>query len=227
MTLVSEPIAALVFREIALILSALRSLLRVLMGDAAHRQPARQEIDETAGSQARSFKSGIELPLVLVRLRASASQDLQALNAMLLGSPSYKLLSQGRLPASDEGSKLLASLPVDAAREDKFLWCAWQQTQLVGCIEVIRHWPQHDTAYIGFALIREEHRRRGLGSQIFKTARQNIRSWRGVRRLRLAVVENNRGAIAFWRGVGFRDTGQRDRQADFAAPLIVMERPLA
>jgi ribosomal protein S18 acetylase RimI-like enzyme len=63
--------------------------------------------------------------------------------------------------------------------------------------------------------------------QILKLARQNMRSWRGARRLRLAVAENNRGAIAFWRQAGFRDTGQRDRQAEFIAPLVVMERPLS
>jgi ribosomal protein S18 acetylase RimI-like enzyme len=162
----------------------------------------------------------------MVRVRDGGASDLMALNAMMLASPSHMLLAQGRLPAINEGEKLLASLPAGASREDKFLWCAWQKHRLVGCIEVIRHWPMRDAAYIGFLLVSESQMRRGLGSQILTETNQRVRGWSGVRRLRLAVAENNLGAMAFWRQAGFREIGQHARQAGFSAPLSVMERPL-
>ena len=51
-------------------------------------------------------------------------------------------------------------------------------------------------------------------------------SWPGVRRLCLAVAENNSAALAFWRRAGFRDTGLREHPADYTTPLAVLDRPL-
>ena len=197
------------------------------MNDHAPRRKAAEEASHADTTLSMPLSVEHLAPLSLVRMRDGNPDDMLALNAMMLASPSHKLLTQGRLPSAHEGEMLFESLPAGAVREDKFLWCAWQQQRLVGCIEVIRHWPVKDAAYIGFLQVAEALHRRGLGMQILKTARQNMRSWRGVRRLRLAVAENNPGALAFWRQAGFRDIGQRDRQAEFTAPLIVMERPLS
>ena len=193
--------------------------------------PAQQHpTDSTASRRESRIRGrnvvGIDLALSLVRMRDAGSADVLALNALMLASPSHRLLTQGRLPSALEGSMLFATLPVGARREDKFLWGAWRQRQLVGCIEVIRHWPTHDCGYIGSMVVAEIQQRKGLGTEMLQMARQQMRGWHGVRRMRLAVTENNQGAIEFWRRAGFRDTGQRDHQVAFVKPLVVMERPL-
>lgn len=171
--------------------------------------------------------TGRQPTITLARLRdGGGTAGLMALNAMMLTSPSHLLLTQNRLPMADEGEKLFASLPAGAGRQDKFLFCAWQQQRLVGCIELIRRWPARDVAYIGILQVREAQLRLGHGTQILEIASHIARGWRGVRRLRLAVAANNLGAIAFWRHVGFQETGQRELRSDFTAPLIVMERSL-
>jgi GNAT superfamily N-acetyltransferase len=83
-----------------------------------------------------------------------------------------------------------------------------------------------DVAYIGLLQVHEARMRLGLGMQILEMARQIARGWSGVRRLQLAVAENNAGASAFWRHAGFRLTGLIEQHPDFTAPLVVMERPL-
>lgn len=188
-------------------------------------QPADPRVVPAASTVPGPLEGVGPAPLVLARVRDGDTAALQALNAMLLTSPSYKLQSQGRLPSAREGDALYASLPPGVPRQEKFLWCAWQQQRLVGCIEVIRHWPVRDAAYIGLLQVAEALHRGGIGMQVLQLARQNMRGWTEVRRLRLAVSANNAAALAFWRKAGFREIGQVDRQSDFVAPLLVMERP--
>ena len=164
--------------------------------------------------------------MVLSRLHKGLTGQLVQLNALMHASPRYRLLVQGELPSQREGDKLLESAPEFLAPADKFVWGAWCDGRLLGCIEVLRRWPTRDCAYIGFLLVAEPFQRQGFGRQILALARQQVRTWPGVRRLRLAVTANNTPARAFWRHAGFRDTGQRDAQPGFIAPLIVLERPL-
>jgi ribosomal protein S18 acetylase RimI-like enzyme len=171
--------------------------------------------------------AGVEpLGVKLTRVQDGGSADMAALNAMMLASPSHLLLTQRRLPSINEGTKLFSALPPGTRREDKFLWCGWQDRRVVACIEIIRHWPARDVAYVGLLLVDEAQRRRGIGTETLDAARQVARGWSSVRRLQLAVAENNAGAIAFWRHAGFRSTGVREQRPDFTAALMVMERPL-
>ena len=162
--------------------------------------------------------------LLLQRIRSVNSADLPMLNQVMRKSPSYWLLTQGQLACVRAAEAVLNDLPPGLARDDKFLWGIWQEDRLIGCIDALRCWPSRDCAHIGFMLVSEGLQRQGLGMQALRLARQRMRKWPGVRRMRLAVAENNAPALAFWRRAGFRDTGQRDQQASFKAPLMVMER---
>ena len=162
----------------------------------------------------------------LSRMQSTSTSELAALNRMLIVSASYFLLTQNRLPTANEGQELVSSVPPGAKREDKFLWAAWQLESLVGCIEITRHWPARDLAYIGYLQVHDAKRRRGIGTQTLELACHRVRGWSGVRRLQLAVSENNASGLAFWLAVGFRVTGHREHRSGFTAPLIVMERPL-
>jgi len=165
-------------------------------------------------------------PVRLERITDPRSPDIAALNSLLLATPSFRLQTQGRLPSANEGVSLFQSLPRGASRDDKFLWGAWSDGELVGCLEVVRHWPQHDCACIAFIVVVERLHRHGLGAQMVKLSRQRMHAWPGVRRLCLAVAENNGAALAFWRRAGFRDTGLREHPTDYTTPLAVLERPL-
>lgn len=53
--------------------------------------------------------------------------------------------------------------------------------------------------------VREDRRRRGLGSRLLATAEEWLRQ-QGVRRVRLETAVTNGGALAFWRRMGFETT---------------------
>ena len=61
--------------------------------------------------------------------------------------------------------------------------------------------PEH--LYLRQFYVREEFRRRGIGSTAVMWLKQH--AWRNHPRIRLDVLTTNSAAQAFWRSVGFRD----------------------
>jgi GNAT superfamily N-acetyltransferase len=63
-----------------------------------------------------------------------------------------------------------------------------------------------DPAELGDVSVRPEHRRRGVASALTRAAEREARA-RGHDRLRLTVSDENAGAQALYRGLGYVDAG--------------------
>ena len=66
-------------------------------------------------------------------------------------------------------------------------------------------------------------RRRGLGRRLVDA----VGSWaetRGAAVLRLGVTASEKGSVAFYESLGFRDTGRRDTTVPRLGPVVEMER---
>jgi len=51
--------------------------------------------------------------------------------------------------------------------------------------------------------------------------------WPEIERLRIGVVAVNEGALAFWRKLGYRETGEIKANPEFVREVVVLEKPLA
>ena len=60
-----------------------------------------------------------------------------------------------------------------------------------------------DAIYLRQFFVRRDQRRRGIGRASFAILRRDI--WPNDIRLTVDVLSHNESAIAFWRGVGYRD----------------------
>ena len=88
--------------------------------------------------------------------------------------------------------------------------------------------PPRETAVIGLLLLAEPWQRRGIGRAFATLVEQAIAAWPEILRLRLGVVESNPGALAFWRKLAYRETGEvKPAGPDFLRQVIVLEKPLA
>lgn len=79
----------------------------------------------------------------------------------------------------------------------------------MGLVDLIRGWPQPDTAHVGLLLIREDQQRRGLGRATVGAVEGLLGGRSEIDRLRATVVESNLEVLEFWWAAGFRDSGER------------------
>jgi ribosomal protein S18 acetylase RimI-like enzyme len=165
-----------------------------------------------------------QAPLTMRRIADAQSTDFPALVALIVANPRYRLETQQRRSTRDDALSIVNDLPPHAKAAQKYVWGVWHGKVLIGCLEVVRHWPQAHHLYIGQLTVAERWQRQGHGQAVMAMLAERSRSWPGVRRWRLAVVASQAGAIAFWRRLGFSDTGQRETSPAYRVPLVVMEK---
>lgn len=157
-------------------------------------------------------------------LRSDSEADIAALFALFEQAAEYSLLVEGRAPTPEDARNELVELPPGKSAVDKFFGGYWQRGLLVGCADLIRGYPDPETAYLGLLLFAPAHRGRGLGVAALEHLAGLARSW-GCTALRLAVIDKNLRGLNFWRRQGF-DECYRKSAPGFVGDAIVMQKSL-
>lgn len=155
--------------------------------------------------------NGPVLPLDGPRLRAVPATALHArhLQACLEGAPGYFRETEGALPGPGAAEQLLGEAEADAQRQ-VYLLTPRAGGPPAGLLDLLLDYPEPDTAQIVLLLFRESCQGQGYGREV-TAALEAALAARGVRALRLSVVDENAGAHAFWERVGFAAVGRLDR----------------
>ncbi len=145
------------------------------------------------------------------RLRAlpAAAAHARHLQACLDGAPAYFLATEGALPGPDAAARLLSDAEADPQRR-LFLLAPRAGGAPVGLLDLQLEYPEPDTAQVVLLLFRERCQGLGYGRET-TAALEAALAGRGVRALRLSVVDENAGAHAFWERVGFAAVGRLER----------------
>jgi len=94
----------------------------------------------------------------------------------------------------------------------KWTYGAFEGQRLVGILSLIRderEKERHKAAIVGM-YVDSRVRRRGIGRCLLKRAIETARQLRGLRRVRLAVVESNRSALSLYASAGFKVYGREE-----------------
>jgi len=152
---------------------------------------------------------------------------MAALQSVLEAAPSYFHLTTGLPPGKAEAQSTFAALPPGKSYDDKFVYGFYADEAMIGCADVIRGYPTPNKAVIGLFLLSERWQRRGFGRAFAALLEQAIDAWPEIKVLRVGVVEANIGAHAFWRKLGYVESGEVKRGApEFVSDVIVLEKPL-
>lgn len=143
-----------------------------------------------------------------VGLRLLGGDDEASLQRVLEAAPAYALAVTGALPAPTDARDTLSDLPPGSARADKSVLGVEADGHLVGCIDLVRGYPNPSTVFLGLLILDEAHQSRGLGGATYAAAESLVREWGGFDRIRLAVVRTNDSVVGFWERMGFRATGE-------------------
>ncbi|MCG7524523.1 GNAT family N-acetyltransferase [Streptomyces sp. OfavH-34-F] len=141
-------------------------------------------------------------------------------------NPAYWRAAGEHDPEHIDAAKVEADLRAEAAAEGgEVLLGRDEEGRLVGIVCLLARHPVDGLPWIGLLMVSGNSRRTGLGRKLVALLEQRYRA-EGRHGLRLAVLENNPDALAFWRSLGWHEI---DRRTDTAhsRPCIVMHKPLA
>ena len=117
----------------------------------------------------------------------------------------------------------LTALPPGKCAADKHYLGFFGGEALAAVLDLIERYPQDDTAYLGFFMMKKDLQGRGVGSMLIGEALDALRE-EGFRRVRLAVDRGNAQSKAFWEKNGFVLTGVEAPYG--ASAYLPMEREL-
>ena len=155
-------------------------------------------------------------------VRKLTADDAEQVCALEAGNPLYFEFCP---PAATVDSVLedMQALPPDMTYDDKFYIGFFQNEQLVAVMDLILHYPDADTAFVGFFMMDQACQGKGIGSSIVGDTMHFLNE-AGFIRVRLGVMKGNEQSRHFWLKNKFLPTGE---EADHGLGVVaVMQKQI-
>jgi ribosomal protein S18 acetylase RimI-like enzyme len=148
-------------------------------------------------------------------------------NAVLQAAADYNLLVEGVPPTAVHVEEFFTSVPPGYTVDDLFPLGFFAGQEPIGVGGVLRRWNTPNKAIIGLLVFVPAWRGSGMGRAAVEHIEALARNWAGIDRLRVAVLVNNVDALAFWRKVGFADTGEvKPKYAAYVDDIVIFEKSI-
>lgn len=169
---------------------------------------------------------GENLELHLLRGEGAEMADLQR---VLEEAPDYARRLTGYPASATEAQSTYTHLPTGWTYDDKFVYGIYLDHKMIGCVDLIRGYPDATTAMLGLLLLSEKHQGRGWGSRSYLLIEEVVRRWGTCHKVRIGVIMTNDIVLPFWKSVGFVDEGLRRpyRSGTVESEYAILEKPLS
>ena len=156
-------------------------------------------------------------------------ENLNELQLVHEQAPTYSLNISGELPSSNAAAEVFSAIPENFNYDKKFVIGVWLENELIGIMDLLRGYPNNETAMLGLLLLKEKYQGKGLGKKSFEELLIFINSWAEINKMRISVIENNRQVLEFWHSLGFIETGVRRpyENGKVISEAIVLEKLLS
>lgn len=158
---------------------------------------------------------------------ALPGQLLTELAALYTSNREFQQLS-GDFPDPDDirPDQVARSLADDLAHSDADVLLARSEGRLVGIAVTLAHHPDaaDPDPWIGLLMVHAQEQRSGYGSELAGLIEDRFRA-EGRTGIRLAVLENNTRALAFWTALGYEEIARRPDLAQ-GRPCLVLRKAL-
>ncbi|MFI5676530.1 GNAT family N-acetyltransferase [Streptomyces cellulosae] len=170
--------------------------------------------------------------MLLTSLALTPDHDIPAallteLTALYADNREFQALS-GDFPDPDDirPEQVAAALAEELAHPDVEVLLARSEGRLVGIAITLSHHPDpaDPDPWIGLLMVAADVHRRGHGRQLASLVEDRFRS-AGRTAVRLAVLDGNDRALAFWTGLGYQPLAHR-RDLRKGRPCTVLRKPL-
>jgi GNAT superfamily N-acetyltransferase len=146
--------------------------------------------------------------IVAIRLLEGEPQEMRELQRVVQEAPTYAHRVTGVPPGPAEAQSIYTVLPEGKSYDDKFVFGIHLGSEMVGCADLIRGYPDSATALLGLLLLSEKHQRKGIGRRAYVLLEEFIGGWGTCNRVRIGVVRANEEVMPFWSHLSFERTGE-------------------
>ncbi len=155
-------------------------------------------------------------------VRSLTESDIEAIYDLSIGNP---LFYEFCPPFVTRESILedMRALPPNVTSADKHYVGFFNGDKLVAILDLITHYPNSATAFIGLFMMAREAQGKGIGSAIISDCAATLQT-QGYQCIRLGFAKGNPQSEAFWQKNGFRKTGQEYPQERYT--IVAMEQEL-
>lgn len=135
----------------------------------------------------------------------------------------------GEFPDPDDirPEQVAASLAQELAQPDAEVLLARSEGRVIGISVTLAHHPEDPDdpdPWIGLLMVHARDHRMGFGRELTEIVEKRFRAL-GRTGIKLAVLDNNRKAIAFWRALGYHEIARR-KDLQLGRDCIVMRKSL-
>ncbi len=113
-------------------------------------------------------------------------------------------------PTKEQVQSDLRLLPPGVARADKYYLGFYQGNTLIAVMDLVDGYPEKETAFIGFFMMKKALQGQGLGSAIIEETAAYLK-FIGKAAIRLAIDKDNPQSNHFWNKNGFQVFKQVER----------------
>ena len=145
-----------------------------------------------------------------------------------LSNKAYFQMCSGREVGIESIYENLDTIPPDLERNKKVTIGIWDGDVCIGNLDFLLAYPNPDFLYVGLLLIHRNYHGKQIGRQVFEALKSAAGEF-GMHTLLLAVVEENEGALKFWRKMGFVEvgTGEVEMREGWTVKVVKMENTIA
>jgi len=156
-----------------------------------------------------------------LRFEPLGLDQLPALQALCESCADYYHLMTGGPVNSSEAHTLFTLRPETASITDKYLIGVHRGRDLIGALDLYRHYPRRQHAWMGLLLLHPNLRGHGHGAEMIRWMVEWARA-QGCARLRLGVADDNARALEVLGRHGFCPTGERILRVSGSRRLVLL-----
>jgi len=146
----------------------------------------------------------------------------RALEVCVQANDYFQLVS-GRSVTRADVDEIFVTVPPTKTLTDKLILGVYEDSTLIGMIDVIKDYPSESIGWIGLFLLVCDKRNHGLGKSVHQTLIEQLKAC-GANFIRLGVIERNTKALKFWERIGYKTQQVKTMDTD---SMMIMELELS
>lgn len=155
-------------------------------------------------------------------IKQFTKEDISSIYELCVGNPIYYEYIKS-VPTHENLTDTLTELPPNISLDKKYFVGYYKKNQLIALLDFITGYPNEQTVFVGWFMMRKELQGTGIGSNIIEEALLYFKEEK-FQAVQLGYVKGNKQSEGFWKKNKFIPVGREKVSEDYT--VVVMQREI-